>query len=83
MNDCIRASIDSLPESYRSALILHDLEGLTIDQVAEVCACMAATAKIRVRRARRRLRETLNDRCDSYRDGDSVFRCDRKAPVAG
>lgn len=83
MNDCIRANIDTLPESYRSALILHDLEGLTIDQVAEVCTCSVATAKIRVHRARRRLRETLNDRCDFYRDDDSVFRCDRKAPNAG
>ncbi len=80
MNDCIRRTIDTLPDSYRSALILHDLESLSIDQVAEVCACTAATAKIRVHRARRRLRETLNDRCDFYRDDDSVFRCDRKAP---
>ena len=78
MNDCIRGNIDTLPESYRSALILHDLEGLSIDQVAEVCACTVATAKIRVHRARRRLRETLSERCDFYRDDDSVFRCDRK-----
>ncbi len=78
MNDCIRGNIDTLPETYRSALILHDLEGLSIEQVAEVCACTVATAKIRVHRARRRLRETLGERCDFYRDEDSVFRCDRK-----
>lgn len=83
MNDCIRRSIDSLPADYRSALILHDLEGLAIDQVAEVCACTVATAKIRVHRARRRLRDTLDARCDFYRDEDSVFRCDRKPSGAG
>ena len=83
MNDCIRGNIDTLPDSYRSALILHDLEGLSIEQVAEVCACTVATAKIRVHRARRRLRETLDARCDFYRDEDSVFRCDRKTSGAG
>jgi len=83
MNDCIRGNIDSLPDRYRSALILHDLEGLSIEQVAEVCACTVATAKIRVHRARRRLRETLDARCDFYRDEDSVFRCDRKPSGAG
>lgn len=83
MNDCIRASIDTLPDSYRSALILHDLEGLSIAQVAEVCACTVATAKIRVHRARGRLRETLDRRCDFYRDEQQVFRCDRKAARPG
>jgi RNA polymerase sigma-70 factor (ECF subfamily) len=29
MNSCVRQEIDSLPEDYRAALILHDLEGLT------------------------------------------------------
>lgn len=83
MNDCIRASIDTLPDRFRSALILHDLEGLSIRQVAEVCACTVATAKIRVHRARGRLRDTLNQRCDFYRDDEQVFRCDRKATGTG
>src|SRR5512140_66027 len=32
MNECIRGVIDSLPESHRAALILHDLEGLSAEQ---------------------------------------------------
>ncbi len=80
MNACIREVIDSLPDTYRSALILHDLEGLPVEQTAEISECSLATAKIRIHRARRRLKQALSAQCDFYRDADSVFRCDRKEP---
>lgn len=79
MNDCIRQVIDSLPESYRAALILHDLEGLTAKQTADIIDCSLATAKIRIHRARRRLKQVMENECNFYRDRDSVFRCDQKA----
>lgn len=79
MNDCIRGVIDSLPASYRAALILHDLEALSAEQTADICDCSVATAKIRIHRARLRLKVALTQQCDFYRDQDSVFRCDRKA----
>lgn len=78
MNACVRQVIDSLPEDYRAALVLHDLEGLGAQQVAEVCGCSLATAKIRIHRARDRLKKALQQECEFYRDGDEVFRCDRK-----
>ena len=79
MNSCVREVIDSLPEDYRMALVLHDLEGQTAAQTAEIVGCSLATAKIRIHRARRRLKEALNNRCDFYRDEENVFRCDRKS----
>ena len=79
MNECVRQVIDSLPDAYRAALILHDLEGLSAEQTAEICDCSVATAKIRIHRARLRLKAALNEQCEFYRDPDSVFRCDRKA----
>jgi RNA polymerase sigma-70 factor, ECF subfamily len=79
MNECIRGVIDSLPETYRSALILHDLEGLSAEQTAEVCECSLATAKIRIHRARGRFKDALAKQCEFYRDDESVLRCDRKA----
>ena len=79
MNACVRQVIDSLPEDYRAALVLHDLEGLTAAQIAEVSGCSLPTAKIRIHRARLRLKEALGRECDFYRDDDNVFRCDRKA----
>jgi RNA polymerase sigma-70 factor (ECF subfamily) len=56
MNSCVREVIDSLPEDYRAAIVLHDLEGLTAVETAEVSGCSVATAKIRIHRARLRLR---------------------------
>jgi RNA polymerase sigma-70 factor (ECF subfamily) len=78
MNSCVREVIESLPEDYRTALVLHDLEGQTAAQVAEIAGCSVATAKIRIHRARRRLKEALDEECRFYRDTDNVFRCDRK-----
>jgi len=59
--------------------VLHDLEGLTAAQTAEISRCSVATAKIRIYRARVRLAEALRDACDFYRDRDDVLRCDPKA----
>jgi len=81
MDACIRRTIDTLPDSYRTALILHDLEGLTAEQVAEIGECSLATAKIRIHRARQRLKDALANRCTFYRDEDAVFRCDQKQKI--
>ena len=78
MSACVRQVIDSLPDDYRAALVLHDLEGLTAEQTAEICGCSIATAKIRIHRSRDRLRKALQQQCDFYRDTDSVLRCERK-----
>lgn len=79
MNACVRQVIDSLPEDYRAALVLHEIEGLTAEQTAEVSGCSLATAKIRIHRARARLTAALRKECDFYRDSDDVFRCGRKS----
>ena len=83
MNACVRQVIDSLPASYRAALILHDLEGLSAEQTACASGCSVAAAKIRLHRARRRLKDALGDRCSFYRDAGSVLRCDRRAVPQG
>lgn len=78
MNACVREVIDSLPAPYRAALILHDLEELPAEQVAEAADCSVAAAKIRIHRARLRLKQALQSQCSFYRDPESVFRCQRK-----
>lgn len=78
MNACVRRVIDSLPEDYRAALVLHDLEGLTAAQTAEIAGCELPTAKIRIHRARLRLAEALRQECEFYRDDENVLRCDPK-----
>jgi RNA polymerase sigma-70 factor, ECF subfamily len=79
MNACVRQVIDRLPEDYRAALVLHDLEGMSVGRTAHICECSIATAKIRIHRARNRLRQALQQQCEFYRDPESVLRCDRKS----
>jgi len=78
MNSCIRQVIDSLPEEYRAALVLRDMEGLGVNEVAEVLGCTLANAKIRIHRARKRLQDALGNQCSFYTDQENIFRCERK-----
>ena len=78
MNECVRQVINGLPDAYREALVLHDIEGLSAEQTAEVLGCTVATAKIRIHRARIRLKKALESACEFYRDPESILRCDRK-----
>ena len=78
MSACVRGVIESLPEAYRGALILHDLEGLTAEEVAATSDCSLATAKIRIHRARERLRKALRAQCSFSRSVDGVLQCERK-----
>lgn len=77
MNACVRQVIDSLPPDFRTALVLHDLELLSAKEVASICGCSLATAKIRIHRARARLKKRLERECVFQHD-DGVLRCDRK-----
>jgi RNA polymerase sigma-70 factor (ECF subfamily) len=80
MNACVRQVIDGLPVEYRAPLVLQALEGRTIAEIAEVCEITVATAKVRVHRARARLREALDRQCDFYQSEAGDVRCDRKQP---
>jgi RNA polymerase sigma-70 factor (ECF subfamily) len=58
----VLAALDQLPASYRSALILHDVEGLSGREVAEMTEVPLGTAKARIRRARLALVSVLASR---------------------
>jgi RNA polymerase sigma-70 factor (ECF subfamily) len=48
----LRAGLALLPETYRVALLLHDVEGLSASKVAVATGVPLGTAKARIRRAR-------------------------------
>ena len=80
MNSCVREVIDSLPPDYRAAIVLFSLEGRSIAEVSETLGISVGAAKVRIHRARARLREALDRECTYYTTSDGTIRCDRKTP---
>jgi RNA polymerase sigma-70 factor (ECF subfamily) len=66
MNQCIRDFIEKLPEIYRTVLVLGELEGLENKEIAEILGISLGTVKIRIHRAREKLRKELEKHCESY-----------------
>lgn len=63
MESCIRPMINSLPPTYRDALLLSEIEGLSQKALAERLGISYSGAKSRVQRGRIMLRKTLLDCC--------------------
>jgi RNA polymerase sigma-70 factor (ECF subfamily) len=82
MSACVQGYLAALPDDYRIAILLHDGHGLTNPEIAQLLGCSVATAKIRVHRARARLRETLAAACAFEIDERGVLVCDPADPAA-
>lgn len=65
MNQCIRDFIEKLPEIYRTVLVLGELEGLENKEIADILGVSLGTVKIRIHRAREKLKNELVQHCDS------------------
>jgi RNA polymerase sigma-70 factor, ECF subfamily len=59
LDDEITTALQALPESFRSVIILSDIESLTYEEIAEVLDCPIGTVRSRLHRARKILRDTL------------------------
>ena len=66
MNECIRGFAEKLPENYRTVLMLSELEGLRNNEIAEILGITLDTVKIRLHRARAKLKEELETHCEFY-----------------
>ena len=59
LGPALHEEIGRLPEAYRTAVVLCDLEGLTQDQAAQRLGCPSGTVRSRLARGRGRLRARL------------------------
>lgn len=75
MNSCVRAVIDGMPPDNRAALILFNLQGRSVAETAQILGISVASAKVRIHRAKARLKEALNRKCDFYTSDDGNLRC--------
>lgn len=78
MSSCVQDYIDTLPEQYRTVVMLSEIEELTNPEIAEILGLTIETVKIRLHRGRAKLKGKLETGCDFDRDEEDILVCDRK-----
>ena len=66
MSSCLMGYIEKLPESYRTVILLSELEDMGNKEIAEILGVTLDTVKIRLHRARKKLRDELISHCEFY-----------------
>jgi RNA polymerase sigma-70 factor (ECF subfamily) len=80
----LEEAIDGLPQMYRTVFVMREIEGLGTIETAECLGLSPENVKVRLHRARSRLRYALNDRVGTEIEAAFRFqapRCDRIAAV--
>lgn len=76
MSECVRRYVDELPPDYRAVLLLSEDEGLSDKQIAEALGVTVGAVKIRLHRARARLKAAFDSGCSLYRDERNELACE-------
>ena len=58
-HELIALGLKTLPEKFRTAVILKDIDGLPYDEIAKIMECEVGTVKSRISRGRTMLRKAL------------------------
>jgi RNA polymerase sigma-70 factor, ECF subfamily len=59
LSDAIREAMTQLPEQFRTAIVLREIEGLSYEEIALLTKTEMGTVKSRIARARTKLQELL------------------------
>lgn len=65
-DDDIAAAVESLPDSYKSVVILADIEGLSYREISDLVGCPIGTVMSRLCRGRRLLKKKLHNYALQY-----------------
>jgi RNA polymerase sigma-70 factor (ECF subfamily) len=55
----LQEALVALPAGYRAVLVLHDVEGLQHDEIAQILGCRVGTSKSQLHKARAKMRDLL------------------------
>lgn len=60
LDEHLQTALNALPEEFRIAVILADIEGLSYEEIAETMGCSLGTVRSRLHRGRKLLRQKLH-----------------------
>lgn len=78
MSACVQNYLNRLSNSYRAVILLHDMHELTSLEIAQLLGLSLANVKIRLHRARGKLRDALKAGCEFSYDERNVLTCESK-----
>ena len=76
MGECVQAKINLLPEPLRAVIILFDTMDLSHQEIAESLGITVENVKVRLHRARKKLRAILEEECTFEVDERNVMVCE-------
>jgi RNA polymerase sigma-70 factor, ECF subfamily len=80
LGECVALFVARLPASYRGAVTLTDLQGLTQKEAADMLGISLSGMKSRVQRGRERIRQMFEECCEISLDGrGQVVACEARA----
>jgi RNA polymerase sigma-70 factor (ECF subfamily) len=79
--DCIEPLLATLPETYRAAVVLSEIQSVPLKTVAETLGISLSGAKSRVQRGRAQLREKLGQCCDVQMQRGAIVGCEPRPDV--
>jgi RNA polymerase sigma-70 factor (ECF subfamily) len=75
MGECVQNQINLLPESLRTVLVLFDIMEFSHQESADILGITVKNVKVRLHRARKRLKAILENKCAFERDERNVLIC--------
>jgi RNA polymerase sigma-70 factor (ECF subfamily) len=73
LRSILERAIADLPETFRTVFVLHEIEGVPVDDVADTLDIPSGTVKTRLMRARRKLQQALAPEVRSALTGTFPF----------
>jgi RNA polymerase sigma-70 factor (ECF subfamily) len=75
MGECIQNQINLLPESLRTVVLLFDIMEFSHQEIADILGVTVENVKVRLHRARKKLKAILEEKCTFEKDERNVLIC--------
>ena len=76
MGTCVQDKMNNLPETLRTVLVLYDVMDFSHKEIAGILDITVENVKVRLHRARKKMKTILKEKCTFERDERNILICD-------